>query len=144
MNLVFDIRSGGLSVTTDTGETYVINATSGRGGCQNNPSISCQKSHYEGPIPIGTYSIDPHDLSDPGLLWDAGRRLTGDWGDWRIRVKAYGVAIHGRTNFFIHGGDTYGSAGCIDIGGGILGNAFTDRLKKDILSSKSSIRLEVR
>ena len=144
MNLVFDIRSGRLTVTTDGGTTYSINATSGRGGCQNNPALSCQKSHFEGPIPTGMYSIDPHDMSDPGFFGDAGRRLTGDWGDWRIRIKSYTIGKYGRTNFFIHGGDTKGSAGCIDIGGGILGNSYTDLLKKDILSSNSIIKLEVR
>jgi len=29
-----------------------------------------------------------------------------------------------------------GSAGCIDIGGGILGNEMTDRLLKDLLSDR--------
>ncbi len=38
---------------------------------------------------------------------------------------------------------TKGSAGCIDIGGGILGNKQTDRLKQDIMSAKYNILLEV-
>ena len=70
--------------------------------------------------------------------------MRGDWGDWRIRLKPLQTTdTHGRDNFFIHGGDTKGSAGCIDIGGGILGNKQTDRLQKDILSAKYKIRLEV-
>ncbi|HLE18719.1 MAG TPA: hypothetical protein VI728_10600 [Syntrophales bacterium] len=36
----------------------------------------------------------------------------------------------------MHGGSMAGSAGCIDIGGGILGNEMTDRLLKDLLSDR--------
>lgn len=144
MKIVFKIRGGSLSIIKDNGEIYTLKATSGRGGCMNNPSERCQKSLYEGPIPKGNYYIDPFELSDPSLLWDCGRRLTGDWGDWRIPIKILGMARYGRTNFFIHGGGIQGSSGCIDIGGGLTGNENTDRLKKDIVSCRHSINLEVR
>lgn len=144
MMITFYISKGLLTVFPDTGGLYTIFATSGRGSCQNHSSEDCQKASFEGPIPIGVYYFDPKDLDDPNFFWDVGRRLRGDWGDWRIRLKPLKTTnTYGRDNFFIHGGGTKGSAGCIDIGGGILGNKQTDRLQKDILSAKYKIRLEV-
>ena len=34
----------------------------------------------------------------------------------------------------LHGGFIKGSAGCIDVGGGVFGNSLTDQLMRDILS----------
>lgn len=144
MKIVFHISKGLLSVFPNSGGLYTIFATSGRGECRNVASEECQKAAFEGSIPIGAYYLDPKDIDDPNFLWDLGRRLRGDWGDWRIRLMPTKSTItHGRDNFFIHGGDTKGSAGCIDIGGGILGNQQTDRLKNDILSADHNILLEV-
>jgi len=90
---------------------------------------------------VGIYYFDPKDLSNPNFVWDVARRLTGDWGDWRIWLIPTKITnTHGRNNFFIHGGGTKGSAGCIDIGVGVLGNKQTDRLKADILAIKHKIR----
>lgn len=45
---------------------------------------------------------------------------------------------------FIHGGSYTGSAGCIDVGGGLAGNDRTDLLKLGIKASPGHIYLEVR
>lgn len=45
-----------------------------------------------------------------------------------------GTNTLGRSGFFLHGGTIPGSAGCIDIGGGLLGSAETDRLLMGILA----------
>lgn len=46
------------------------------------------------------------------------------------------------VTFFLHGGDTEGSAGCIDIGGGIFGNGDTKMLKT-IIEASRVIELQV-
>jgi LysM repeat protein len=144
MHMIFHISQGLLTVYTEDGGKYDIMATSGKDKCQNNPSEDCQKKSFEGPIPVGIYYLNPKDMSDPNFAMDLARNLLGDWGDWRIVLKpAETTQTHRRNNFFIHGGRKKGSAGCIDIGGGILGDKQTDRLKKDILASKKEIRLEV-
>jgi hypothetical protein len=98
----------------------------------------------KGPIPPGSYTADITQLSNPNLLGDLYRNRPfgrgADWGDWRVPLVAdpetkvldeQGIP---RTGFFLHGGSLRGSAGCIDVGGGILGNSFTDRLLKDLLA----------
>lgn len=39
---------------------------------------------------------------------------------------------YGRDGFFLHGGNFPGSAGCIDIGGGIHGDATTDFVRDEL------------
>ena len=49
----------------------------------------------------------------------AARRLTGDWGHYRVGLTpAVGNAVFGRGGFMLHGGNTPGSKGCIDVGSG--------------------------
>jgi hypothetical protein len=44
-------------------------------------------------------------------------RYFGDWGEYRVRLyPTKETDTCGRTNFFLHGGEKPGSAGCIDIG----------------------------
>jgi uncharacterized protein RhaS with RHS repeats len=83
--------------------------TSGRDGVTD-PSIRNQ-----GPIPPGTYSLDPTQISEGGFL----RNLLGDWGKYRVPLTPdSSTNTYGRSGFFLHGGKTPGSAGCIDIGSG--------------------------
>lgn len=83
--------------------------TSGRDG-NTNPSIPNQ-----GPIPPGTYSLDPKQISEGGFI----RNLLGDWGQYRAPLTPNSSTnTYGRDGFFLHGGNTPGSAGCIDIGSG--------------------------
>lgn len=147
MKLFFSITSRNLTFVCP-GYSFSLTATSGRNQCLNNASKSCQIAPYRGPIPAGHYYINPKELSDPGFAGDLLRNFRpdspGDWGDWRIRIYPKpGTKTWGRDNFFIHGGSIEGSAGCIDIGGGIIGNSSTDRLLKIILSSPLNIDLEV-
>jgi len=63
----------------------------------------------------------------------------GDWGDWRKSLHpVFGSVKHGRFGFFMHGGRFAGSAGCIDIGGGVFGNQITDKVKNTINNSDRS------
>jgi hypothetical protein len=81
--------------------------TSGETGVTD-PSIP-----WKGPIPPGTYTLDPKDISKGSFLRD----LTGDWGDFRVPLKATdSTNTFGRDGFFLHGGTDPGSAGCLDVG----------------------------
>ncbi len=151
VRLAFDVREGILTVDPGRhGEaSYTIQATSGKGKCMNNPD--CESKVNAGPIPRGVYRMDVSELSNPGLLGDIGRTFRSfpdlrDWGDWRVQLhREPGTKTFGRTGFFLHGGSMAGSAGCIDIGGGIRGNEATDRLLKDMLSDRDgSVILVVR
>ena len=101
----------------------------------------CVTQRNEGPIPHGSYTADIAQLSNPGLLNDLGRNyLVGDWGDWRVPLipapgtNALDKTGVSRSRFFLHGGSFVGSAGCIDIGGAILGSRVTDRVLRDLLA----------
>ncbi|MBQ1783253.1 MAG: DUF2778 domain-containing protein [Gammaproteobacteria bacterium] len=143
MRIAFSISRKVLSFATPA-YSVSMRATSGRDGCMNNPSVSCMVTANQGPIPVGFYYIDPKELSDPILAGDVIRRAQGDWGDWRIRLHpAAGTNTFGRDGFFIHGGGMDGSAGCIDIGGGVLGNRQTDKLLAAIKGSPITIAVEV-
>ncbi len=109
---------------------YTMPASSGRVDCDCDETV-----RDKGPIPFGNYYLYAKDLTNPGLVGDIARNLRGDWGDWRAPlVPTKGTKIHGRDGFFLHGGGIKGSAGCIDVGGGFLGNEYTDRLLLDILN----------
>lgn len=84
-------------------------------------------------------------LSDPTYSGDVARNTTGDWGDWRITLSPLSTTdTMGRSGFFIHGGSTPGSAGCIDIGGGLSGDNDTELVKGAILCSPGGVaELEV-
>ncbi|RUR53279.1 tlde1 domain-containing protein [Vreelandella populi] len=142
----FHISIGKLFITTPS-FSMTMDATTGNGACLNNSSIECQSAAWEGPLPVGGYLIRKEDLSDPGLLRGAYRNLRyGDWGDWRVRLypqEGIEFDLYGRDNFFLHGGSIPGSAGCIDIGGGLLGNNNTDTIKTIIRMSRESIPVEV-
>ena len=90
------------------------------------------------PIPKGKYWIQPSELWTRGtfnnsalciasLFLDktcdeviAGHKAA--WGDQRVTIHPYAKTEVGeRGGFFIHGGATFGSAGCIDLAGGMGG-----------------------
>jgi hypothetical protein len=110
--------------------SYYFPATSGR------PNCGCDETSKDnGPIPRGDYTINPNDLSNPPWYKDIPRNTRGDWGDWRVpMIPNPGTNTYGRSGFFMHGGALPGSAGCIDIGGGLFGNSTTDQLLNDILN----------
>jgi len=109
---------------------YSIPASSGR------PNCGCDEtSRDKGPIPVGNYYLFTKNITNPGVIGDIARNLRGDWGDWRVPLDpTKGTKTYGRDGFFLHGGSYSGSAGCIDVGGGIFGDAVTDQLLKDLLN----------
>lgn len=143
MKLVFSIGRARLNLITPC-LSLSVKATSGRGSCLNNSSLTCQMKAFEGPLPVGNYYIDPKEISDPNIVGDLLRKVSGDWGDWRVRLHPLaGSKRHGRDNFFLHGGSLPGSAGCIDIGGGLIGSPITDKILSYISSSQVKIPVEV-
>ena len=136
-SLVFNVETGVLTVDPEVlgRRPYDINVTSGKGKCENKPK--CEQMPDKGPIPRGNYEIYPSRIDNPSLMNDLRRNFRdgrsqggGDWGDWRVRIYPLpGTKRFGRTGFYLHGGWWDGSAGCIDIGGGIFGN---DKLLKDL------------
>lgn len=110
---------------------------------QYNAASGLQKK-YE-PIPKGRYWINPAELWTRSLATDAAvcalgafdEKLTcadavrghrSSWGNHRITIHPYPTTKTGdRGGFFIHGGAVFGSAGCIDLAGGM------DRFVKDLL-----------
>ena len=75
-----------------------------------------------------------NEINEPGIIRSVVRNLPivgADWGSFRVPIHPEsGTNIFGRSGFFLHGGNLPGSAGCIDVGGGILGNTSTDDLLK--------------
>jgi RHS repeat-associated protein len=68
-----------------------------------------------GPLPPGTYTLDPGEISKAGF----GRRVIDrrDWGDYRVPLHPVdGTDTYGRSGFFLHGGwKRMGSEGCIKV-----------------------------
>ncbi|MEZ5601109.1 MAG: DUF2778 domain-containing protein [Candidatus Competibacteraceae bacterium] len=69
----------------------------------------------EGPIPQGIYWIRPDELDDNWLNCRLSDRFANAWGRYRISIHPFTTETFGRGGFFIHGGATPGSAGCIDL-----------------------------
>lgn len=117
---------------------YMMLATSGRDACIN--QVSCQGKKGIGPIPLGFYHLFTNEISNPGVIGDFVRNLLGDWGDWRVSLHPdEGTQTFGRDGFFLHGGRYFGSAGCIDIGGGKYGDARTNQLLLDLLADPDGV-----
>lgn len=76
-------------------------------------SVERQRTPDTGPIPEGIYWIDPTQLKS---LWYYVGGAADAWGSHRITIHPFHTtATFGRGGFFIHGGSTPGSAGCIDL-----------------------------
>jgi hypothetical protein len=88
-----------------------------------------QKVKSTGPIPEGLYSITTDDFQrrqDKSslyqfLFYHGFPKTFSDesWGPYRWGVKPEQAETYGRDGFTIHGGWEWGSAGCIDLTGGI-------------------------
>ncbi|MEJ6003871.1 RHS repeat-associated core domain-containing protein [Paucibacter soli] len=103
------VHNGTLTYYSSNGQVLgTYQYTTGRPGVTDT-SISGQ-----GPIPLGTYTADPSQISEGGFF----RNLLGDWGKFRVPLRPDpGTKTFGRDGFFLHGGKKPGSAGCIDVGG---------------------------
>ena len=90
-------------------------AVSGRAtGGKFDYSEARQKIKDQGPIPAGEYWIQPSDLQQNA--WYRLRNPSAAWGDYWITIHPYPTtSTYTRGGFFIHGGATPGSAGCIDL-----------------------------
>jgi uncharacterized protein RhaS with RHS repeats len=142
--LTFNKENGELIVDPEikSMSPYILSVSSGRPDCN-----ACDETvKAKGPIPTGNYYIYTKDLTNPGFTGDIVRNLRGDWGDWRVPIiPTKGVNTYGRDGFFLHGGRMKGSAGCIDFGGGIFGDDFTNQLLQDILNDQDGkIQMRVR
>ena len=86
-------------------------ATSGRDG------VTDPRSPWKGPIPEGDYTLDPKEISEVHGFRNWLRNLLGDWGTYRTPLHPLDTTeTYGRSRFFLHGGNTPGSAGCVDLG----------------------------
>ncbi|SFV86499.1 hypothetical protein MNB_SUP05-SYMBIONT-4-421 [hydrothermal vent metagenome] len=97
-----------VSYDDDKGKQIVkYSATSGKDG------IKDQSASWKGPIPKGSYTLNPDSISKAGFF----RKFMGDWGKYRAPLTPnQSTNTYGRSGFFIHGGSSPGSAGCIDMG----------------------------
>lgn len=97
------------------GNNHTVQGVSGRKAWRSDrmTSVEAQRQRGQGPIPEGTYWIDLRqraEVSNP-FAQDA-------WGPERLTIHPYKTThTFGRGGFFIHGGSTPGSAGCIDLPG---------------------------
>jgi hypothetical protein len=72
-----------------------------------------QKVADLGPIPEGSYWIR---LDEIQSNWLGMRRNAASWGNYWVTIHVFpGTKTHNRGGFFIHGGKTPGSIGCIDL-----------------------------
>jgi hypothetical protein len=93
------------------------------GGFEYSPTR--QREGGLGPIPAGHYWIDPSQMWENHWYNVASRAA---WGDHRITIHVFSeTQTYGRGGFFIHGGTHAGSAGCINLHGGM--EAFAKDLK---------------
>ena len=100
--------------------SYKYPAVSGRPGTDGNFDYSQQAQRVPdaGPIPTGVYWINPNELWE--RTWTRRLLLSESheeaWGNFRITIHPFTTTVtHTRGGFFIHGGSTPGSAGCIDL-----------------------------
>lgn len=104
------------------------------------PGVTDSSIKGRGPIPPGEYAFNTRDIDKVhGLRYLWRRVVHGDWGHYYVRLHpAPDTQMYGRDGIYIHGGDTPGSAGCIDLGEN--DNAFFPRFQK----TNDKIRLTVK
>lgn len=90
-------------------------------------SVENQKKEDWGPIPEGKYWIRPDEFWKNA--WYKIRDPGSSWGNFRITIHPFqNTQTYNRGGFFIHGGSTSGSKGCIDLTGEI--DKFYEDVKK--------------
>jgi RHS repeat-associated protein len=113
-SIYFD--GGFLRIFDDSGKLLLkCRAFSGRSGT----TPKDQGIKWMGPIPSGIYFLDPTEFTGgAGTFATARRNVFSDWGTWRVPLHPYpGTNVRGRDkdSFFLHGGKSPGSGGCIDV-----------------------------
>lgn len=92
-------------------------------------SLERQKIADQGSIPEGEFWIQPSQFQENA--WYRIRNPRFAWGNYWITIHPYpSTQTYGRGGFFIHGGDSLGSAGCIDLAENM--NQFVEALKKEL------------
>lgn len=92
-----------------------------------------QRVEDVGPIPEGTYWINPNEMAP---LWWKPWLSSSSWGSHRITIHPFTLTeMHGRGGFFIHGGSAFGSGGCIDLTGRM--EEFVRNLKREVGSNNN-------
>ena len=136
VDLLFD----GATLTMSSGQSWP--AVSGRpvnGAFDYSPSR--QRVEDVGPIPAGIYYVDPTQLVSLSERWFYSLRYEHAWGTHRITIHPFESTVtFGRGGFFIHGGATAGSAGCIDLTSNM--SSFASRL--GVLPPGTKVKLTVR
>lgn len=132
-SIVFDPSRGVLTVDPEVKgrQPYSLPASSGRQNCGCNAS-----DPNMGPIPYGGYTINTTQVQQL-TVWQTLKRniRSGDWGSWNAPlIPNPNTNTYNRSGFYIHEGMFPGSAGCIDVGGGLFGNDLTKQLLRDILN----------
>jgi len=126
-------------------QTYSYPAVSGRPvNGRFDYSAARQRVSGEGPIPQGIYWIRPDELDDNWLNCRLSDRFANAWGRYRISIHPFTTTEpFGRGGFFIHGGATPGSAGCIDLTNHM--DRFVADLRREVGTSTQTcqIHLEV-
>jgi hypothetical protein len=115
LSLLFDGKSLSLFSSGKLIKSYPAASgvpVSGRNGSSTfDYSAARQKLGSVGPIPHGTYWINPEELWQSALHKPASQRA---WGDCRVTIHPFNTTVtHGRSGFFIHGGTVAGSVGSI-------------------------------
>lgn len=114
VSLVFDGATLSISGSPIDVWTAVSGHPSAGGAFDYSPAR--QKMKDVGPIPAGIYWLDPSQLVDLSERWLYSWLYETAWGTHRITIHPFDTThTFGRGGFFIHGGTTPGSAGCIDL-----------------------------
>jgi hypothetical protein len=75
-------------------------------------SMEYQKIPSQGPIPEGEYWIQPSETQEN--TWYRLRNSRSGWGDYWVTIHPYpSTQTYKRGGFFIHGGASPGSSGCV-------------------------------
>ncbi len=145
VRMAYFINAAFLAIYLNGDLSRTIRATSGR------PQMMNQVRYVDspgGPIYPGSYAMNKKHLRK-GFLKAVARFLKTrqDWGSFRIPLEPLFDLPESRDDgkrFQMHGGWFDGSAGCIDGGGGILGNSNTQAIIDAIANSPQEyILLEV-
>ncbi len=156
-NPLFKFNGKKFSFHNGTEAIKLFDALSGRKNkqCKYNTAIS------SGPIPEGKWWVRQQNLQEYNDLSDVDKFISdisdllkkvrikthigkwsggqSSWGSARIWLEPdVGTDTYGRNGFSIHGGDSYGSAGCIDLGPNM------DEFVKIFKQIKKDVPLEVK
>lgn len=115
----FSLRFDGRALRGFGSKTPLLfHAVSGKPDEKGRFDYSAQRQRIRnlGPIPAGNYWVQPSQLWENNWLKSALRSSRSAWGNSRLTIHPYpNTETHGRGGFFIHGGTTPGSAGCMTL-----------------------------